>query len=211
MKTVKTLWLVFTLLQLSVGLFGQDTKSKMLSYTFSFIPTYLTSYHGEFSFRTIPINFEANIHYKPGNRISYTTGIGYFRKAEDHFVVWTTPNEYFYEETVSNIRFPIQFNYHIIKSPKKTDCYLKAEFTNGIFSRRIEKYERYEQVNDETRISYQPSVGIGIGNLFLRHKRVGIILEGTIEKYLRSESSINSTGYPIYETTWYSMKVGIVF
>jgi len=49
---------------------------------------------------------------------------------------------------------------------------------------------------------YNPSVGLGIGGIFLKNKPVGLIVEGTIEKRLR---------YPqINSGTWYSLKIGVV-
>jgi len=210
MKRIETFWLVPTFLLLSMGMFGQDTKSDILTYSFSYIPPYLTSYNGEFSFRTIPINFEANIHYKPGDRISFTTGLGYCIKAESHYVNWTTPDEYFFEETVSNIRLPIQFNYHIIKSPDKTDCYLKAVFTNGVFSRKVRKFHNYEQTDKRKSYSYIPSAGVGIGSIFFKNRTVGLIVEGTVEKYITSDSYVNRIFSPLKNSTWYSLKIGIV-
>ncbi len=198
------------MLLLSVGLFGQDTKSDVLSYSLSYIPPYLTSWEGEFKFAPLYINFEANIHYKPGDRISYTTGLGYCIKAENHYVNWTTPDDYFFESTVSNIRLPLQVNYHIIKSPEKTDCYLKAVFTNVIFSKKVRKFHNYEQFNKSKSYSYVPSVGVGIGSIFLKNKPVGIIVEGTIERYLTFDSFTNYIFYSLENTTWYSLKIGVV-
>ena len=211
MKRVKTLWLVPTFILLSMGMLGQDTISDVLSYSLSYIPPYLTSYNGDFSFTTIPINFEANIHYKPGDRISYSTGLGYCIKAEDHYVVWTTPDDYYFRRTESSIRLPIQFNYHIIKSPDRTDCYLKAVYTNVVFSRKVRKFHNYEQTNKRKSYSYIPSIGIGIGSIFLKNKPVGLLVEGTVEKYLTFDSFANQRFYPFENTTWYSLKIGVVF
>ena len=210
MKRIKTFWFVLTFLLLSMSMFGQDTKSEILSYSFSFLPPYLISYNGEFSFRTIPINLEANIHYKPGSRISYTTGLGYCIKAENHYVGWTTPDDYYFRSTVSNIRLPIQVNYHITKSPQKTDCYLKAVFTSGIFSEKVGKFHNYEQFNKRRSFSYIPSIGIGIGSIFFKNKSVGLLLEGTVEKYLTSDPYINRIFSPLKDATWYFLKIGVV-
>lgn len=49
---------------------------------------------------------------------------------------------------------------------------------------------------------YRPSVGLGIGGIFLKNKPVGLIVEGTIEKTLRWETFSNAT--------YYSLKIGIV-
>jgi len=93
---------------LSLGLWCQENNTKQLLYSFSYIPPYLFSYQGEFLFASKPINFEANIHYKPYDRISFTTGLGYYTWTETHYVSWTTPSEYYYKSTESNIRVVVQ-------------------------------------------------------------------------------------------------------
>ncbi len=209
MKRLHRFWMVSVILLFSISLFGQENKPNQLSYSFSYLPPYLTSYEGEFSFKTIPINFEANIHYKSRARISYTTGLGYCIKAENHYVGWTTPDDYYFRSIVSNIRLPIQVNYHIIKSPEKTDCYLKAVFTNVVFSKKVLKFHNYEQTNKRKSYSYIPSIGVGIGSIFLKNKPVGLVVEGTLEKYLTSDSYINYL-FPLENTIWYSLKIGVV-
>ena len=111
---------------------------------------------------------------------------------------------------MSNIRLPIQFNYHIKKSPDKSDCYLKGVFTNGVFSRKVRKFHNYEQTNKSKSYSYIPSVGVGIGSIFFRNRSMGLIVEGTVEKYLTSDSYANHIFSPLENSTWYSLKIGVV-
>ena len=63
-------------------------------------------------------------------------------------------------------------------------------------------FENDELIRMNKSNSYEPSVGIGIGSIFLKNKPVGIIVEGTIEKYLRK--------YSLKYETWYSLKIGVV-
>ena len=94
MKRIKTLWLVPTFILLSIGLFGQDTKSDVLSYSFSYITPYLISSDADFEFEPIYINFEANIHYKPFDRISFSSGLGYFTETETYrYLNWREPSD----------------------------------------------------------------------------------------------------------------------
>jgi hypothetical protein len=207
MKRIKTLWLVATILLLSVSLFGQDTKSDVLSYSLSYIPPSLISHDADFKFVPIYINFEANIHYKPFDRISFSSGLGYFTKTETYgFLNWgATPDDIDYDHTATetNFRIPIQFNYHWWKSPDYPDWYFKAVYTNGISFYTNRSFENDELIRKrKSNNFYTPSVGLGIGAIFLKNKPVGILLEGTIEKTLRWETFI--------EATYYSLKIGIV-
>jgi len=207
MKRVKTLCLVPTFILLSIGLYGQDSKSDVLSYSFSYITPYLISSDAEFEFEPIYINFEANIHYKPFDRISFSSGLGYFIKTETYrYVNFGTPPDwpdYYYTDTETNFRIPIQFNYHWWKSPDYPDWYFKAVYTNVISFTQIRGYENDELYDKRmSKKIYNPSVGLGIGGIFLKNKPVGLIVEGTIEKRLR---------YPqINSGTWYSLKIGVV-
>jgi hypothetical protein len=199
MKRIKTLWLVATILLLSVSLFGQDTKSDVLSYSLSYIPPSLTSWRGEFEFAPTYINFEANIHYKPFDRISFSSGLGYSTTTETYQAWFNEPDNY-HTLTETNFRIPIQFNYHITKSPDKSDWYLKAVYTNGFFFYKVRSFGNgVLQVNNRF---YEPSAGIGLGSIFLKNKPVGIIVEGTISKHLSK--------YALKYETWYSLKIGVV-
>ena len=209
MKRINTLWLLITILLISAGLSGQDTKSDVLSYSFSYITPYLiyTDFL-ECEYAPIYLNFEANIHYKPFDRISFSSGLGYFTTTETYgYINWeASPDEpdYYYTATESNFRVPIQFNYHITKSPDKSDWYLKAVYTNGISFYTNRSFEDDELIRKrKSNNFYIPSVGLGIGSIFLKDKPVGILLEGTIEKTLRWET--------FNEATYYSMKIGVVF
>ena len=207
MKRIKTLWLVATILLISLGLFGQDTKTDVLSYSLSYIPPYLISTDFlECEFAPIYINFEANIHYKPFDRISFSSGLGYLTTTETYrFLYWGTPPDapdYYHTKTTSNLRIPIQFNYHITKSPDKSDWYFKAVYTNNMIFKKKSSFENDEPYNMDKSNSYEPSVGIGIGSMFLKNKPVGLIVEGTIEKYLNE--------YAFEYETWYSLKIGVV-
>lgn len=205
MKEPRKLLTFIAISMLSFGLFGQEKQTNHLSYSLSYIPPYLISYFDKTSFFVIPINFEANIHYKPFNRFSFTSGLGYFIM-KDTQPVRSLPSEYdenkYIKISESSIRIPIQGNYHFLKSPNNTDWYLKAVYNNGIYFSKVREFENEELINKDKSYFYEPSVGLGIGSIFLKNKPVGIIVEGTIEKYLRHESFANST--------WYSLKIGVV-
>ena len=102
----------------------------------------------------------------------------------------------------SNLRVPLQANYHLVKSPQKTDFYIKAAYTNGIFFQKLVKYETDGTTNTSRNTSYIPSIGLGVGAVFLKHKTVGILLEGTIEKY----SSVSDFS----GSTFFILKIGVV-
>ncbi len=86
---------------------------------------------------------------------------------------------------------------HLITQTGILRQYIQISFT---------KFRSFE--NDEltskrkSNYIYEPSVGIGIGSIFLKNKPVGMLLEGTIEKTLRWETFSKST--------FYSLKIGIV-
>jgi hypothetical protein len=103
---------------------------------------------------------------------------------------------------VSGIRVPLQFNVHFSKAPLKTDGYLKAVYTNGLTFDKMVQYENDEATGTRRMSFYDPSIGIGIGSIFLKNKPVGIIVEGLIEKYLRFDS--------FKDATWYSIKIGVI-
>jgi len=88
---------------------------------------------------------------------------------------------------------------------------LKAVFTNGIFSQTSRKFENYEQVNKDTEYSYEPSVGIGIGGMFFRNIPVGVLVEAMIEKYFPDVTFKDNFFYPLYHSTCYSLKIGVIF
>jgi hypothetical protein len=208
MKRIKTLLLVPAVLLLSIGLFGQDTKSDVLSYSLSYITPYLISSDFlECEFAPIYLNVEANIHYKPFDRISFSSGLGYFTETETYgYINWGAPPDapdYDHTATETNFRIPIQFNYHWWKSPDYPDWYFKAVYTNAISFTKFRSFENDELTSKrKSNYIYEPSVGIGIGSIFLKNKPVGMILEGTIEKTLRWETFSKST--------FYSLKIGIV-
>jgi hypothetical protein len=205
MKRLHGFWMVSGFLLFSIGLFGQENKPNALSYSLSYIPPSFASSEGEFFFVPFFLNFEANINYKPFEVISFTSGLGYLRYQEKMpGIQYFSPfdqNSY-YNEGLSVIRIPMQINLHFIKVPTKTDTYLKVVYTNGIWFLKTTQYENDEITSIERTNSYEPSIGIGIGSIFLKHKKVGIIVEGTIEKYLRYDTFNN--------TTWYSLKIGVV-
>ena len=207
MKTVKTLCLVPTFILLSMGMFGQDTKSDLLSFSLSYITPYLIySDFLECEFAPIYMNVEANIHYKPFKRISFSSGLGYFIETETYrYINWGEPrdDDDYHTLTETNFRIPIQFNYHWWKSPDYPDWYFKAVYTNAILFSMSRSFENDELIRKRKSNSfYDPSVGLGIGGIFLKNKPVGLIVEGTIEKRLR---------YPqVNSGTLYSLKIGIV-
>ena len=137
--------------------------------------------------------------------ISFTSGLGYLREQEKmpgiQYSSQIDQNSY-YNIGMSVIRIPMQINLHLIKVPTKTDTYLKVVYTNGIWFFKTTQYENDEITSIEKTNSYYPSIGIGIGSIFLKHKKVGIIVEGTIEKYLRYDT--------FNDATWYSLKIGVV-
>jgi hypothetical protein len=177
----------------------------LLSYSLSYIPPSLISSYGEFEFVPIFLNVEANIHYKPFDFISFTSGLGYNRIGESIHLSYSssTIQQSNYEELfVSGIRLPLQFNLHFTKAPLKTDSYLKAVYTNGLSFHKTIQYENGVATGSHHLSYYYPSIGIGIGSIFLKNKPVGLILEGMIEKHLRFDS--------FKEATWYSMKIGVI-
>jgi hypothetical protein len=208
MKRIKTLWLVPTILLFSIGLFGQETKPSAFSYSLSYITPYLISSDFlECEFAPIYMNVEANIHYKPFDRISFSSGLGYFTETETYgYINWGAPPDapdYNHTATESNFRIPIQFNYHWWKSPDYPDWYFKAVYTNAILFSMSRSFENDELIRKRKSDNYyNPSVGLGIGGIFLKNKPVGLIVEGTIEKTLRWETFSKST--------FYSLKIGIV-
>ena len=208
MKSINTFWLVLIFLLLSDGLSGQDTKSDVLAYSFSYITPYLISSDFlECEFAPVYLNVEANIHYKPFDRISFSSGFGYLTETETYrFPNWGEPEvepDYYHTVTEYNFRIPVQFNYHISKSIDKSDWYLKAVYTNGIIFNMSRSFENDILIRKrKSNNFYKPSVGLGIGSIFLKDKPVGILLEGTIEKTLRWET--------FNEATYYSMKIGIL-
>lgn len=107
-----------------------------------------------------------------------------------------------YQAAMSEFRVPLQANYHLLKSPKKTDCYIKAVYTNALWFDKIIKYENDGTTNTSRSTSYFPSIGLGVGAIFLKHKKAGILLEGMFEKYLRFGDFTNST--------LFSLKIGVV-
>ena len=204
MKSLHRFWMVSGFLLFSIGLFGQENKPTALQYSLSYIPPSFASSEGEFFFVPFYLNFEANINYKPFEVISFTSGLGYLRDQEKipgiQYSSQIDQNSY-YNVGLSVIRIPMQINLHLIKVPTKTDTYLKVVYTNGVWFFKTTQYENDEITSIEKTNSYYPSIGIGIGSIFLKHKQVGIIVEGVIEKYLRFES--------FNDATWYSIKIGV--
>ena len=190
-------------------MFGQDTKTDVLAYSFSYITPYLIySDFLECEYAPVYLNVEANIHYKPFERISFSSGLGYHKDSEtSRPLKWGEAEmelDNYYTVTESNFRIPIQFNYHISKSIDKSDWYLKAVYTNGIVFNMSRSYENDILIRKrKSKNHYNPSVGLGMGCILLKDKPVGILLEGTIEKTLRWET--------FNEVTYYSMKIGILF
>jgi hypothetical protein len=183
---------------------GQEHKSSLLSYSLSYIPPYLISFEGEFEFFPIFTNFEANIHYRPFDYISFTSGIGYFivQEIQPDYTSSSSESTRTNKVTTSMVRIPLQCNFHLVESPDKSDSYLKAVYNNTFYINKVIHYDNDEKVGKDLTGGYYPSIGIGVGSVFLRHKPVGILLEGTVEKYLRFGDFKNST--------WYYLKIGII-
>ena len=88
------------------------------------------------------------------------------------------------------------------KSPVKTDTYVKTVYNNALILQRVIEYENDVRIGKDFNSGYYPTIGIGLGAILLKQKSVGILLEATIEKNLRFGGIKNST--------WYSIKMGIV-
>jgi hypothetical protein len=198
-------WILAAFVIVSIGLFGQGKKSSLLSYSLSYIQPTLISSQGEFEFAPIYLNVEANIHYKPFDFISFSSGLGYNKISGSTYISYsssTIERSNYQELFVSGMRLPFQVNLHFIKAPVKTDYYLKAVYTNELAFFKTVQYEN-DVATGTSRLSfYNPSLGVGIGCILLKSKPVGLILEGMIEKYLRFDS--------FNEATWYSLKFGVI-
>jgi len=205
MRTTRNLLTVIALTMLSIGLFGQDDKPRDISYSFSYLPPSLFISDGEFGWLPIYANFEANVHYKPFEVISFSSGLGYFRVTEEvptYYIETMIEYNRSYRAAESILRIPLQANYHLVKAPKKTDSYIKVVYTNGFGFAKDIKYEDDGTTTTTRSTTYFPSLGLGVGAVFLKHKKVGILLEGTFEKYLRFGDFANST--------FFSLKIGVV-
>jgi hypothetical protein len=190
---------------LSIGLVGQNNNASQFSYSLSYIPPSLRTSDGETSFLPKNINLEANVQYKPFDRFSFSSGIAYIRYCDLQDLAPTSvtiEQDVSYMISSSAIRIPLQFNYHFIKAPQKIDSYLKAVYTNGFSFSQVHEYENDVETDNYSQNNYHPSAGLGIGGIFLKNKPVGIILEGTIEKYLRWDT--------FNMATFYSIKIGVV-
>ena len=122
------LWLVPAILLLTIGLFGQESKSEVLSFSLSYIHPTIISHKEKTEYEPIHINFEAIIHYKPFDRISFSSGLGYNTSSETwRFAVPGEPNDPgdYLKLIDSNFYIPIQFNYHIkkIKTLRSFVCF----------------------------------------------------------------------------------------
>ena len=204
MKNTLKFFMLILFSLFSNGLLSQENDTKKLSYSFSYISPYLLSSEGEFEFVPIFTNFEANIHYKPFDYISFTSGFGFWVIREIYPDITSSSSESTRTNKVtgSMLRVPMQFNFHLIENPLKTDSYLKAVYNNAFIIEKVVEYENDERLGENLNSGYYPSLGIGLGTVFLKHKPIGILLEGTIEKYLRFGDFKNST--------WYSIKIGVV-
>lgn len=77
MSKARKFLLFIASLMLSISLFGQDDKSRDISYSFAYLPPSLITSNGEFGWLPIYANFEANVHYKPFDLISFSSGLGF--------------------------------------------------------------------------------------------------------------------------------------
>ncbi|MEN8250981.1 MAG: hypothetical protein ABFS32_18760 [Bacteroidota bacterium] len=205
MRTNRKSLAIIAFVMLSIGLFSQEQKSSPLSYSLSYLPPYLISSEGDFSFFPIYTNFEANIHYKPFDLISFSSGLGFFRYSEEipsYYIEKLIEYSRSYSEAMSSFRIPLQANYHFVRNPKRNDSYVKATFINRCWIEKVISYESDGIKATSRSVSYLPSVGLGIGAIFFKEKSIGLLLEGTVEKFLRFHSFTNST--------MYSLKVGIL-
>jgi hypothetical protein len=205
MKSPLKPFTIIAFLLLTFHIFSQEKRPNDISLSLSYIPPIAVSSNWEFSLFPVFANVEANIHYKPFNFISFSSGLGYFVAQETYAAPPLPSSSEAY--TVSKVRsslfrIPLQVNYHIQSAPEKTDCYFKVVYTNGILVSKIRRYDNEEFLSGDRSYSYEPSVGIGIGSVFFKRKSVGMILEGTIEKLLRHDS--------YKDATLYSLKIGIV-
>ncbi len=190
---------------LSIGLLGQENKAKQLSYSFSYITPYLILGEGDIEIAPMWLNFEANIHYKPFDVISFSSGIFFLRGTEtvpSYHIETMIENNLSYRAAETLLRIPLQANYHLVKAPEKTDSYIKAVYTNGFGFAKDVQYESDGTTTTSRSTSYFPSVGLGIGAIFLKHKTAGILLEGTFEKFLRFGD--------FSEKTFFSLKIGVI-
>ena len=144
MRIRLTYWFLAAFLIVSIELCGQEKKSSLLSYSLSYIQPTLISSQGEFEIVPIYLNVEANIHSKPFDFISFSSGLGYNKVSGSTHINYsssTIERSNYQELFVSGIRLPFQINLHFTEAPVKTDYYLKAVYTNELTLYKTVHYE----------------------------------------------------------------------
>jgi len=200
MRRINTLAI---LVLISLSSLGQESNNSKTSFSFSYVTPYVVLSDWELGVLPVLLNTEANIHYKPFEKISFSTGIGFLRHAEKYNGYPLSMGEEHSLKKVSHfIRVPIQTNFHFNRNPGKADSFAKLVFNNILFLDRVAYFENDITISKEKSISYIPAIGLGVGTHFRRDKPVGILLEGLVEQHLRFDDYSDGI--------WCSVKIGII-
>jgi hypothetical protein len=174
----------------ALRLFAQEENDDKLSVSISWTPQVFWLIDGDFDFGAFPIDFESLIYYKPFDRLSFATGLGYLRTSLSGPGVKASSsidNSMSYDWVINTYRIPVQIDYHLSALPEKNDSYLKAVFTNSIMVDKTIQYENDVLISKHSELRYLPSIGLGIGSFLRTDRTIGIQVEGVAETYLRRD------------------------
>jgi hypothetical protein len=176
------------LLILAINIKAQDSKIDRFSYSFSWTPIYYGPNYRAFRFDDVYSTvFEANINYQILNRISISSGIGYFGshksyKSWDYLSVYDpTKSE---KSQSSTLRIPVQINYYLLTDNLKIKPYLKAEIINEFGFHKTSYLQDDILVKSGSFKTYSTSANLGFGNDFYISKSIAILTECSLGTYL---------------------------
>ncbi len=203
---MKRIGFAFFIVVLSTNLFAQDEGVDRFSFSISWTPAlYVASIDDFVMDDVLPLNFETLIHYKPYPKLSFSSGIGYQRYVSTGlswiYLSHIDTNKS-YRWVDNNFRVPINAKYKIFESSANADSYVKAEFINEWMFFKTIQYENEIISSTQSNSWYSPLVGFGIGSMIRKNKPIGILIEGSLETYVREE---------FFGMHICKMKFGIVF
>jgi len=202
-KHILSIFFIAFYINLSAQLLESDEYRLSLSWT----PIVCFVDEGNFTPHILPVDVESLIHYKPFGQYSFASGFGYQRSviSGPGFSIASSviEEDLSYKWITSEYRFPLQFHYHFMENPSKSDVFLTVEFINNVLSDKMIHYEDDIRNSVSAEFYYRPLMSIGLGSFFKTEKAIGIRIEGGLETYLRKNMFARS--YQI------KMGIGIVF
>lgn len=167
------------------GVKGQKSGSQDLSkwsVSFSISPQFEVPEYDSYAGESFLVSFDNKFNYRFRDHFSLTFGLGFSFKKSDYLNIIFNGISYESEnifEKVYLFEFPLQINYHFLKSSKQIDPYLKIALKNSCYYYDNESYSPLVQFKTYS-VKYSVLLEMGIGSYLKVTDRISFIYEASI-------------------------------